>query len=385
MTKKNSVKAYTKNNETYYLIDFSLRGHRVRQRGFESSMEAQMVYGKIRAEILLGTYRPAEYKSKRKQSQITFEECLLNWIKNCSSVRLSTKKNYQYTFNARILPVFGKKKVADITGKYIDKFLVKMVAEYSVGYAGICYTLLKSILGWSYRMDVIQEIPQFHKPKGVGSKKKRFLSMTEIKTMIQHAYSNPDHFELEFINAFRFLVLTGLRIGEFRAFRAEDIDYKNATLVISRRLYHGEFGMPKNGKIQRIPLHPELQEVIESQLKLNLEIKNTAKYNKYNQEELFLSSHSGKRMSAQYFVKRLKRLALEALGSSDGISPHTLRRSLSDHLIEAGMNINQVSGMLRNTNVVMLKHYSEQHLDALSREYNAMEISGSYNKKEYSK
>lgn len=382
MRDKSSVKSYKKGSETYYLIAFSLRGYRIRQQGFVSKSEAQMVVGKIRAEILLGTYNPVEYKSKSKQSKITFEECLITWIKGCHSVKSSTKKNYQYTFNARILPVFGKKKVSDISGRYIDRFLIKIAAQYSSGYSDICYTLLRSILGWAERMEMIPEVPKFKKPKGIKAKPKRFLSMDEIKQMISFAYSHRNEYELEFINAFRFLVLTGLRIGELRAFRLEDVDYKNNSLSVSRRIYNNEFGMPKNGKVQSIPLHPELVEVIESQLELNSEIKMTEMYQKYNHKELFLSTHSGKRMSQKYFTSRLKRLALEALGSDDGISPHTLRRSLSDYLIEAGLNINQVSGMLRNTSVVMLKHYSQQNLKTLKSDYSAMEVSGSYKEKE---
>jgi integrase len=381
MSGKNNIKKYQKSGDTYYLIDFHLRGFRVRQRGFISKPEAQMVLGKIRAEILLGTYNPSEYRSKRRQSSMTFEELVISWLKGCKSVKDSTKGNYRYTYNARMKKDFSKKKLNEITGKYINRFLERMLVDYSAGYAGIVYTLLRSILGWAEKMDYISTAPKFCAPRNKHPKQKRFLSMEDIKKMINHAYSNPNDYELEWINMFRFAVLSGVRIGELRALRAEDIDKEKNQLTIARRIYRGSFNTPKNGKIQSIPIHPELLEVIESQINLNTEIMRTDKYKKHNQLELFLSSHSGKRVSEGYFVKRLKQCALEALGSNNGISPHTLRRSLSDYLIESGLNINQVSGMLRNTNVVMLRHYSRQSLDSLTADFNTMEISGSYEEK----
>jgi site-specific recombinase XerD len=157
--------------------------------------------------------------------------------------------------------------------------------------------------------------------------------------------------------------------------RLEDIDFQTKKITISRRIYNGNFGSPKNGKIQSIPLHRELEEVIQKQLKLNDQIKKTSKWKKYNHIELFLSTHSGKRVSKHLFRTRLKSLSEIVLGSNEGVSPHTLRRSLSDYLIQSGMNISQVSGMLRNTSVVMLKHYSRQDIDVLSEAFNTMNIS----------
>jgi len=378
VSNKNHIKSYQKSGQKFWLIDFCLRGFRVRQRGFLSKSEAQMVLGKIRVEILLGTYNPAEYRSKRRQSTMTFEDLILSWLKHCKSVKDSTKSNYRYTYNARMKKTFGKKKLNEIDSKFINRFISRMLMDYSEGYAGIVYTLLKSILKWAERMDYIQEAPKIEKPKESHKKPKRFLSMDEIKRMIQVAYDKPEAYETEIVNMFRFAVLTGLRIGELRSVRLSDIDWDKNELTISRRIYNGVFNTPKNGRTQSIPIHPELKEVIASQVKINAEIHNTNKYKKYNHQELFLSTHSGKRVSQRYFTIRLKSLAKDALGSDTGISPHTLRRSLSDHLITSGLNINQVSGMLRNTNVVMLRHYSRQNIQSLQEDLNKMEITGSY-------
>jgi|TARA_R110000824_G_C15207986_1_gene676321 integrase len=378
MSKKNHIKKYDRGGEEYYLVDFHLRGFRVRQRGFESREEASIILGKIRTEILLGTYNPVDYQTKKRQSQVTFEECLASWIKNNKSVKPSTKLNYRYTFNSRILPVFGKKKIEDVSGKYIQAFLYGIASKYSAGYASVCHTLLKSILGWAESLGVIESAPSFNKPKADSKKIKVFLSMNQIREMILYAYANPNVYETEFINAFRFTVLTGVRVGELRALRYEDIDLKKNLITIRRRIYRGSFGVPKNNKIQSIPLHKELIEVIDSQVSYNRKLMKTEKYKQHNHQEFFLSSHSGKRLCRHTFTERLKRLAKEAVGIEEGVSPHTLRRSLSEHLIESGLNINQVSSMLRNTNIVMLARYTNQNINSLTDTFNSTEISGAY-------
>ena len=374
----NQIKKYKRGKENLFLIDFSLRGHRVRQRGFVSKAEAQMVLHKIRTEILIGTYIPEQYKVRRKQSQMTFQQALFHWILNCKSVKDSTKKNYEYTYNARMKKVFSEKRLVEITGRFIDRFLTGMLSNYSAGYAGTCYTLLRSVLGWCEQNGFIEELPKFKKPKETKKTQRTFLKMEDIRKMISFASNHPEEYEKEWLCMFQFAVLTGCRIGELRSVRPEDIDFEEKRITISRRIYNGVFNTPKNGKIQQIPLHPELETVIKEQLELNEEIQKTAKWKRYGHKELFLSTHSGKRVSQQMFVNRLKTLAESVLGSAEGISPHTLRRSLSDHLIQSGMNISQVSGMLRNTSVVMLKHYSQQDIGRLTDTFNEMIISGSH-------
>ena len=385
MALDNQIKQYKRGSETLYLIDFHLRGFRVRQRGFISKAEASIVLHKIRTEILIGTYVPSLYKVKKKQSQMTFKELLAHFLKNNKSVKDSTKVNYKSTYDARMKKVFADKKLAAITGRFIDKFLIDMLSKYSSGYAGTCYTILKSVLGWAERNGFIEETPKFKKPKDTGKKNKRFLKMEEIRRMIDYASNNPNEYESEFLNMLQFAVLTGMRIGEIRALRLEDINFETKKITISRRIYKEKFGTPKNGKIQSIPLHRELEEVIQNQLELNEEIKKSAKWKKHGHIELFLSTHSGKRVSKHLFVKRLKSLSEKVLGSNEGVSPHTLRRSLSDYLIQSGMNISQVSGMLRNTSVVMLKHYSQQDIDSLSETFNTMNISKSVEEKNIGK
>ncbi len=52
--------------------------------------------------------------------------------------------------------VFSEKKLVEITGRFIDRFLTKMLSNYSAGYAGVCYTLLRSVLGWAERTGFIE-------------------------------------------------------------------------------------------------------------------------------------------------------------------------------------------------------------------------------------
>ena len=67
------VKPYRSRGSEYWKISFSLKGWRVRLRGFISYQEAMSVASDIRIKILNGSYDPESYFSK-KSEQLTLSE-----------------------------------------------------------------------------------------------------------------------------------------------------------------------------------------------------------------------------------------------------------------------------------------------------------------------
>ena len=228
-------------------------------------------------------------------------------------------------------------------------------------------------------MNLIKEKPSYHAPKVKRTRKRAFLTMEDCKKMLEYAYGHPKDFAPEITNLIHFLVLTGCRLGELRALSPEDIDLKNNLISINKRIYKGVIDTPKNNKSGHIPLHPDLVAVYERQLERN----KFTRMKKHTDEKgiLFLSNWTGKRLSHTIIHYKIKELAQAVLGYADGVSAHAFRRSLSNHLIGEGLDINSVSRMLRNTNQVMLNAYTQQNLDKLKGEFNSLPITGSVNTK----
>jgi integrase len=374
MSALNPVYSYKTIKGIYFGVDFRCRGYRIRQKGFISKSEAELVVGYVRAEILTGRFNPSDYKQKKRRSEITLEELWLDFLKNNKKVKDSTKGNYLSMMRKHILPKFGSRKVETLTSNELNRFLSKFLKKYSSGYGQIIYTSLMSLFKWASDLELITEIPKMKKPVLKGQREKVFLKMDECKRMLQHAYNNPEDYWIESTLAIHFLILTGIRIGELRGLRYEDCDLEKGFIRIQRRVYNGVTDTPKNNKRQRIPLHPELIEVIQRAKELSEQYKENKNS---DSKELFLTRRSGKVVSKFYLTKKIKELGKEVLGIEEGLSPHAFRRTLSQHLLEEGLSIHQVAGMLRNNAVVMLKHYSQSGIDALQVRFNELNLTGS--------
>ena len=60
------------------------------------------------------------------------------------------------------------------------------------------------------------------------------------------------------------LLRTGLRVGEMLGLKWNDIDFKDRSFTVSRRIYHGKEGTPKNGKTRTVDMTPHLTETLKA-------------------------------------------------------------------------------------------------------------------------
>ena len=375
MSNLEPVFSYKNSRGKFYALDFRCRGHRVRVRGFVSSKEAATIAETIRIKILTDSYDPSELRNSRSNNKVTYNDVFIRCLRT-SKAKQSTLTKLEGEYSAQIEERFSARKINSITGREISVFLNEKLEILSSGYVRNLYSNFLWVFKKANDLRIINEIPEFAAPKVKASRKRAFLKMEECKSLLVKAYSQPEVYWSEITHAIHFLILTGMRIGELRALRASDIDVEKGTILIERRLYNGVIDDPKNGKKQYIPLHPQLVEVFQRQKKISEEIR---KSKGSDREELFLSRRSGNPLSHNGIANKVKALAVEVLGSDEGITSHCFRRSLSQHLIESGLDITSVSSMLRNTKQVMLKSYTQSNLSKLAEDFSSLEMTGSIN------
>jgi len=351
--RRSVVKPYRSRNEEYWKIAFSLKGFRVRLRGFITYQEAMSVACDIRMKILDGSYDPESY-FRKKSEQLTFREFYKTHYKSHMNAVLkpSTVSVRVPLIESRLVPYIGSKMIKSIKSSTMERLWSQLRGEgYSEGYISTIWISLRAILKHACDLGFIDSIPDGKKPR-VKQRKKKVLSLDQIGSMLRWAQTS-NKVEDEITNLLYFLFYTGCRIGEARAVTESDIDFDSMTVRINKRIYAGKLNTTKNDSDLRIPLHRSLLPIIQRQVELR------KKYLSTDCESLFISSHSGGPLSRAYIANRIKLIALNALGSSEGVSAHSFRKALASALVSANIPVDEAASMLRNTPSVLLKHYNQ--------------------------
>ena len=159
---------------------------------------------------------------------------------------------------------------------------------------------------------------------------------------------------------FKLLFWTGLRLGEARALKTDDIDFNNKTISVTKTYTHLKgkdvITTPKtNSSIRIIKIDDILIEDIKEYL-------DKARY--------ILDDNFIFRYNKPYYLKIFKDITLKVLGKSLRI--HDLRHSHASFLINNGVDILLISKRLGHSNTAMtLNVYSHLYPD---KESEAIEL-----------
>jgi integrase len=179
------------------------------------------------------------------------------------SERLSTKS----ILKCHLMPAFEKTGLASIRGAIIEGFKVDLQRRglgdktvYNV------LTLLRRVLRYAKRLELLESVPDFVMPKKVRQSKREhaemgierslFLSFEELERLI--AVVECSQLAAMVLMGSRL----GLRPGEVRALQWGDIDPNRGSITIMRAEYRGVIDKPKSGSGRRVPLPKRVREAL---------------------------------------------------------------------------------------------------------------------------
>ena len=156
-------------------------------------------------------------------------------------MKYSTKVSYRTTAEVDLLPFFGKMLLSEIgasdiaafqrhlsTGKRSPKTVRNIVAVLTAA--------MRVAVDW----DLIDSVPSVRRVK-VPLPEYRFLNREEMRALLAAAN---DTWE----SAFRFTLLSGLRLGEVRALCFEQVNFDTGEIFVDRAVWRKVQGTPKHGK-----------------------------------------------------------------------------------------------------------------------------------------
>lgn len=240
-----------------------------------------------------------------------------------------------YTFAVRnMIRLLGDVDIEEISVRNIEAFKAQRLQEVCARSVNMDFRSLKAIFTRVVNMEELKINPfakckQLHVPE----KKPTYLSNENISLILQ---SIDDQY---FRTIILFAYLTGCRLEEILHVEWTDIDLINGVLSIRNKK---DFTV-KSKKERNIPLH-------------SLLIDELRVFTRRS-ETLLFTDMNGKKFRSQFISKKFKKI-IRKLKIDDDVHFHSLRHTYATHLIQAGVNIYDVSKFLGHSSVVVTEVYA---------------------------
>jgi integrase len=278
------------------------------------------------------------------------------WMQQRSpTVARKTDYNTEAALRGRILPVFGNRRLNQITTKEIREWLSSLLAE---GLSPATVRSYRQIFGQVLNQAVADGLLQSNPVEGVKAptvrpRRQMFLNADELEMLAKASG--------DFEPLIRFLGWSGLRFGEAAALRAGRVDSRRRRVRVEESVTEvgGRlvFGPPKTHE-SRTVIIPRF---VMTPIAPMLEGKKP--------EDLVFTALQGGPLRLNAFRKRIFAPASTVIGKPD-LVPHDLRDTAASLAISSGASIKAVQRMLGHASAAMtLDTYGslfEEDLEALA-------------------
>ena len=307
----------------------------------------------------------------RKQSSPVMESVTLYELKEDyiewkrQNLKEQTAVNSEFKMNT-IVRLIGDVRLDKLTAPYVRKCLKGNPTTYNER-----VTRFKAMMRWAYQNDYIADISfidklQTLKDTAVRVKvKDKFLEHEEIEKLLPQL---PEHWAL----LTRFLLLTGLRIGEAVALDVADVD----TEIHVTKTYSPPVKKITSTKTEMsdrcVFIQDELRECINEIDNYRRRVcRDTGKV-----ISIFFPTPKGERIQQAAYCKAFKTATLKTLGRT--LTPHSLRHSHTALLAEAGIPLSEISARLGHADSRITRdvymHVTQRMKDARNERLRAVRI-----------
>jgi integrase len=248
-------------------------------------------------------------------------------------------------FTYRILPLLGDKRLDEIRPEVIEEFKAQLrsgdrpggvpARKYGDKTVNNTLTVLRTMLGYAVRLERLGSVPRVDKLK-VTTDDFDFLDFDELERAVAAATHDTEAMAILLVGA-----EAGLRIGEVKALKWEDIDFTRRILTVNRRDWRGKLGPPKSGKIRRIPLTSRLQAAL--------------KAHRHLIGPWVFCLPDGARYTHNHITSRLARVCRKA--GLRIVTYHVLRHTFCSHLAMRGASARAIQELAGHASITTTQRY----------------------------
>ena len=302
------------------------------------------------AEVTLREKIEAKQTIKSTDS-ITLKELsekYISWQKK--QIKPSSMQSTVY-YTDYLLRIIGPDAlISRMTAGLISEIIMNTeLSDYSINR---CILYFKAMINWGYDHDLVADKQWLDKIKRVEEKKvpedirQKYLEPDELK-ILTDSLEGYEHWQL----AVKFLVLSGLRIGEMIALLDSDVDNEGIHVT---KTYHTGSGLfldsPKTKSGNRVVyIQPELETVVR-QIR---SYRNRVMLKTGIRTDSFLPNYNGTIFSHNGFDHELLKQSRKHLGRD--VNPHMLRHTHVSLLAEQGVPLETISRRLGHSGSALTK------------------------------
>ena len=329
------------------------------------------VYAKTEAEVtkkLRGALHEVDSGAWVEPSKMTVDDWLDIWLRDYQSHTTGrTVETYKNALRLHIRKTLGGVRMAKLTPVHFRRVVSDMQRD---GYAPATIQHIRSIFGGAMRCAVEAGMLKANPVQGVKIPRKVKPEFTVVDRDMFPAFIHAAQ-DTRIPNALVFLLMTGLRAGELRGLKWDDIDFDAGTMRVERQLHSASvkslaFGPPKDGSARTIQLPPDAVDLLKQQRRTQLEQRMSAGGDWVNTEYtnglVFRTAKGG------YITEDTLHRAVRAVGVAidlPGLHPHDLRHSYAVAALRSGIDIKTVQNNLGHRSASMtLDTYAAYTTDA---------------------
>jgi integrase len=217
--------------------DWSGRGRRMKRRGTSAADATRRVLVAVREALAEAS--PGEFtKASRFEAGVRGWLVMFDRLVDRDRRSPTTRDLYRNVSDRLILPGLGELRLGEITTPLLDRFVQGVLADKGPATAKLCRSVLSGVCGWLVRQGGLSHNPvRDLTPIEVESgKTARALTGSEVRVWLKSLDESEYAHRHDLPELARFMLATGLRIGEAVGVTWADVDLANGVVQVERTI-----------------------------------------------------------------------------------------------------------------------------------------------------